>query len=128
MRSEGMPIIPGNEIVGLFEHDGFSQLLAASEADVPSAAVLALAECCPLLEEVGVRGVEIGDEEITALVRGCPVLRRLQITGTSVTLEGLRVIREHCKTLKEIELDSDMFPGEDYAFFPPDVEVGINAI
>jgi hypothetical protein len=67
------------------------------------------------------------DEEISALARGCPALGRLQIIGTSVTLEGLRAIREHCKTLKEIELNADMFPGEDYEFFPPDVEVGINA-
>jgi hypothetical protein len=103
------------------------RILAASEADIPAAAVLARAECCPLLEEVGVCGVEIGDEEISALVSGCPALGKLLITGTSVTLEGLRVIREHCKILKEIELDADMFPGEDYEFFPPDVVVGINA-
>jgi hypothetical protein len=47
--------------------------LAAADADVPTEAVLALADCCPLLEKVILsHHTQIGDEAITALVRGCP--------------------------------------------------------
>jgi F-box/leucine-rich repeat protein 2/20 len=79
--------------------------LAAANADVPTEAVLALAECCPLLEKVILsHNPQIGDEAITALARGCPNLTELGITRTSVTAQGMCAIREHCKSLRHIFL------------------------
>jgi hypothetical protein len=84
-------------------------------AAVQTAAALALAECCPLLEEVGVGGEEVGDEEITALARGCRALWKLVISA-----RGLRAIRYYCGNLKEIELSSAMISEEEFVsdFFP----------
>jgi hypothetical protein len=43
------------------------------DSSVPAQAVLALAECCPLLEDVNISGsADVGDAEVMALVRGCP--------------------------------------------------------
>jgi hypothetical protein len=79
--------------------------LAAANADVPTEAVLALAEGCPLLEKVILsHNPQIGDEAITALARGCPNLTELGIMRTSVTVQGMSVIREHCKSLRHIFL------------------------
>jgi hypothetical protein len=99
--------------------------LDATSVDVPSAGVLALAECCPLLETLVVAGEEVGDVEITALARGCPLLQKLGIGGTSVSARGLRAIRDNCMRLQEIEVDESMYPGgvPDKAFFRPEVKV-----
>jgi hypothetical protein len=79
--------------------------LAAANADVPTEAVQALAECCPLLKKVILsHNPQIGDEAITALARGCPNLTELGIMRTSVTVQGMSVIREHCKSLRHIFL------------------------
>jgi hypothetical protein len=86
--------------------------LVVAEVEVATQAVLAVAECCPLLEELGLCGCEaIGDEDITAVVRGCPALRWLDIAGTAVTALDLRAVRDHCKELQHIVLQKEMYPG-----------------
>jgi hypothetical protein len=93
---------------------------------VPLQAVLALAECCPLLEDVNVSGsADVGDEEITALVRGCPALRKLNIWHTSTTERGLCAIREYCAPLRVIIMNAciDVGDVEGGTFFPRSVAV-----
>jgi hypothetical protein len=100
--------------------------LTASDVDVSPKAVLTLAKCCPLLQDVELDcSARLGDRDVTALARGYPRLRTLNIVGTSVGEKGLRAIREHCKALKRIALEDRMFPGWkcDYAFFPAGVIV-----
>jgi hypothetical protein len=90
--------------------------------DVYAEAILTLAECCPLLNDVTLEGEAIGDEEVTALARGCPALTRLDTTDTSVTIDGLRVIREYCQKLEMVHLSHYMLcsGGDKYdsSFFP----------
>jgi hypothetical protein len=120
----GLPVAGGNRSLGL--HTSGTRRGSRGSQLSPSACVAipdscragcggtALAVCCPLLEEVGVGGEEIGDEEITALARGCPALWRLVIPRTSVTTTGLRAIRYYCGNLKEIELSSAMISDEGF--------------
>jgi hypothetical protein len=96
------------------------------ESSVPPQAVLALAECCPLLEDVNISGsADVGDEEITALVHGCPALRKLNIRSTSVTEFGLRAIREGSVNLRIIIMNAcvGVIEVEDGGFFPRSVTV-----
>jgi hypothetical protein len=106
------------------------RVLSIAGADVPAEAVLALAECCPLLDELEICGCEeVGDETISVLLRGCTALKWLDITGTSITVLGLRTIRDHCKQLKRITLGDGMFPDlvDDGGIFPESVEVYFRA-
>jgi hypothetical protein len=95
---------------------------------MPAEAVLALAECCPLLEDVSLGFCKsVNDEAITALARGCPALRSLSIIETAATAKGLAAIREHCAHLSYLAVEESMFPEEtfDDAFFPPSVKVEV---
>jgi hypothetical protein len=80
--------------------------LAVTYPGLSAQAVLALAECCPLLERVVFTGEDVGDVEITALVRGCPQLTDMDIQDTGITMGGALAILEHCKNLKYVTLDS----------------------
>jgi hypothetical protein len=102
------------------------RILDVTDVEVPTAAVLALAERCPLLEELGLcRCANVGDDEIAALVHGCPALRKLNIAGTAVTEDGLCEIRDHCKELQRITLSEGMYYNvrNDVHRFPATVEV-----
>jgi hypothetical protein len=96
--------------------------------DMSTEAALALAEFCPLLQDVMFsRCTAIGDEEITALVRGCPALRNLYVEGTSVTAVGLRAIRDNCRSLKHITLNKNVYSGaaRNGRLFPVYVKVSV---
>jgi hypothetical protein len=96
--------------------------------DMSTEAALALAEFCPLLQDVMFsRCTAIGDEEITALVRGCPALRNLYVEGTSVTAVGLHAIRDHCRSLKHITLNKNVYSGAAHngRLFPVYVKVSV---
>jgi hypothetical protein len=55
---------------------------------VPLEAVRALARRCPLLEEVSLNGMELGDAGTRALVSGCPTLYNFCIEGYDVIRQG----------------------------------------
>jgi hypothetical protein len=75
-------------------------------------AVLAVAKCCPLLQDVELEYAErLGDREVTALAHGWPHLRTLNIVGTSFTFKGVHAIRDHSRALERIYLNVHMFPG-----------------
>jgi hypothetical protein len=72
---------------------------------VTDAAVVKLAEGCPLLESVSIAGCSVSDIGVTALVTRCPRLETLEIIDCSqVTYQGVRAIAEHRKHLNDLWL------------------------
>jgi hypothetical protein len=65
--------------------------------------VLAIAEHCPLLEELSCP-VGVPDAAVVKLAEGCPHLTVLGLAGTHVGDAGLLALATHCVNLKELYL------------------------
>jgi hypothetical protein len=78
--------------------------LIVEQHELTMCTVWTLVECCPLLEELSMRGDgKVGDNDIAAIASGCRQLRRLDITGTTVTERGLASLKRYCKQLRHVK-------------------------
>jgi hypothetical protein len=70
-------------------------------------AVLQLAQGCPELMLVDLKGTSVGDTGITALATHCSGLQYLNLTACShITMHGVRALSEHCRNLTTLFLPS----------------------
>jgi hypothetical protein len=64
--------------------------------------VLAVAEHCPLLEELRCANLRLTDPSVVRLARSCPLLRVLHVDGTDLGDVAMFAVIDHCPHLEQL--------------------------
>jgi ferredoxin-thioredoxin reductase catalytic subunit len=100
----GCPQLGDEVVMAIADHCPMLEVLHCP-AGVTDAAVVKLAEGCPLLVEICVSHATVGDYSVVTLAAYCPRLNNVRFGPRSdITMDAVRALAEHCPNLARLQL------------------------